>query len=82
MRIAPDLTRAKAITAAKTLTPAQRLVFDELVRGESADDIAYHLALSVHTINNHTRAIFTAFGVTSRARIIAAFSVPPKRKAL
>jgi len=53
------------------LTPAETLVLGALLGGKSARAIAADLDRSVHTINNHTRKIFAAFGVTSRAAVLA-----------
>jgi DNA-binding CsgD family transcriptional regulator len=53
------------------ITPAERLVLALLLEGKSARTIAEDLGRSVHTINNHTRKIFKAFGVTSRAAVLA-----------
>lgn len=79
--VAPILARApKAWFAHRTLatiellpdiTPAEKLVLGLLLEGKSARAIADDLGRSVHTINNHTRKIFKAFGVTSRAAVLA-----------
>ncbi len=53
------------------ITPAEKLVLASLLEGKSARAIAQDLNRSVHTINNHTRKIFKAFGVTSRAAVLA-----------
>ncbi len=53
------------------ITPAETLVLSALLGGKSARAIADDLERSVHTINNHTRKIFQAFGVTSRAAVLA-----------
>ncbi len=53
------------------LTPAERRVLAELCKGKKARDIADTFDRSFNTINNHTRAIFTAFGVRSRAALVA-----------
>jgi DNA-binding CsgD family transcriptional regulator len=53
------------------LTPAQRRVLTELCKGKKAHEIATSFDRSFNTINNHTRAIFTAFGVRSRASLVA-----------
>lgn len=68
--------RKRAQRTAETLTHAQRRVFELLLGGESAAAIASRLGLSVFTVNNHTRAIFSAFEVCSRAELMAAFVVP------
>jgi DNA-binding CsgD family transcriptional regulator len=53
------------------LTPAERVVLFELLRGKSAKDIADGLDRSQHTVINHTRKVFAAFGVSSRAKLLA-----------
>jgi DNA-binding CsgD family transcriptional regulator len=53
------------------LTPAERRVLGELCKGKKAREIADSFDRSFNTINNHTRAIFTAFGVRSRAALVA-----------
>jgi DNA-binding CsgD family transcriptional regulator len=53
------------------LTPAERRVLAELCKGKKAREIANTFDRSFNTINNHTRAIFTAFGVRSRASLVA-----------
>lgn len=53
------------------LTPAERRVLTELCKGKKAREIAETFDRSFNTINNHTRAIFTAFGVQSRASLVA-----------
>ena len=53
------------------LTPAERRVLVELCKGKKAREIAAGFDRSFNTINNHTRAIFSAFGVRSRASLVA-----------
>ncbi|MBV8299119.1 MAG: helix-turn-helix transcriptional regulator [Candidatus Eremiobacteraeota bacterium] len=53
------------------LTRAQRRVLRELCTGKKAREIAAGFDRSFNTINNHTRAIFSAFGVRSRASLVA-----------
>jgi len=53
------------------LTPAERRVLAELSKGRKAREIAATFDRSFNTINNHTRAIFSAFGVRSRAALVA-----------
>ena len=63
------------------ITPAETLVLGALLGGKSARAIAEDLERSVHTINNHTRKIFQAFGVTSRSAVLAQcaeFGITPK----
>ena len=53
------------------LTAAERRVLAELCKGKKAREIAATFDRSFNTINNHTRAIFSAFGVRSRASLVA-----------
>jgi DNA-binding CsgD family transcriptional regulator len=53
------------------LTAAERRVLAELCKGKKAREIAATFERSFNTINNHTRAIFSAFGVRSRAALVA-----------
>ncbi len=66
---APQASPASELLA--RLTPAETLVLGALLGGKSARAIASDLDRSVHTINNHTRKIFAAFEVTSRAAVLA-----------
>jgi DNA-binding CsgD family transcriptional regulator/predicted negative regulator of RcsB-dependent stress response len=52
------------------LTPAQRSVYDLLIQGRSTEDIADRLGRSEFTVRNHIKAIFKAFGVSSRPALI------------
>ena len=53
------------------LTAAERRVLGELCKGKKAREIAATFDRSFNTINNHTRAIFSAFGIRSRAALVA-----------
>jgi DNA-binding CsgD family transcriptional regulator len=53
------------------LTPAERRVLTELCKGKKSRDIAITFGRSFNTINNHTRKVFAAFGVQSRAALVA-----------
>ena len=63
--------RETSVSPVHALTPAERTVLLGLLAGKSAKAIAAALGRSHFTINNHTRKIFTAFGVNSRARLLA-----------
>jgi len=56
------------------LSAAQRRVFRLLVEGLPDKVIARELALSPHTVHNHTRAIFRLLGVHSRGQLLAALA--------
>ncbi len=53
------------------LTPAERRVLKELCAGKRSREIAAGFGRSFNTINNHTRRIFSVFGVRSRAALVA-----------
>lgn len=53
------------------LTPAQRRVYELLLDGISEGDIGAKLNLSVHTVHTHAKALYSQFGVHSRAELLA-----------
>jgi DNA-binding CsgD family transcriptional regulator len=53
------------------LPPMQSKVFTMLCQKMSTADIAGALGLSQHTIRNHLKAVFRAYGVKSRAALVA-----------
>jgi DNA-binding CsgD family transcriptional regulator len=61
---------AAASPEAASLTAAQRGVLDLLLEGRGTDDIAKTLGRSTFTVRNHIKAIFKAYGVSSRAALI------------
>ncbi|HKU68113.1 MAG TPA: LuxR C-terminal-related transcriptional regulator [Candidatus Baltobacteraceae bacterium] len=52
------------------LTAAQRVVFDLLLEGRGTEEIARTLGRSAFTVRNHIKAIFKAYGVSSRSALI------------
>jgi DNA-binding NarL/FixJ family response regulator len=54
------------------LTPAQRRVFGLICEGLSDKQIAQNLGISTETVKNHAARVRLAFGVHSRAALIAA----------
>jgi pSer/pThr/pTyr-binding forkhead associated (FHA) protein len=58
-------------SAASTLTAAQLRVFRLLLAGLLEKNIAHRLSLSLHTVHNHVRAIYKAFGVHSRPQLLS-----------
>ena len=67
-----ELEVAAATGPAGALTRAQRTVFELLCAGISTREIARRLERSPFTVRNHTKAIFVAFGVRSRAALLVA----------
>jgi len=57
----------------RTLTPKQRLVLTQMVDSNSTRQIADHLGLSPHTVNDHIKAIYRHFDVQSRAELMRRF---------
>lgn len=55
----------------RELTPGQRRVLAELLKGHKERQIAKHLHLSIHTVHTHVRAIYEQLGVHSRAELLA-----------
>jgi DNA-binding NarL/FixJ family response regulator len=53
------------------LPPMQQRVFEELRRGLSTAEIAKNLERSEFTIKNHIKQVFKAYGVKSRAALLA-----------
>jgi DNA-binding CsgD family transcriptional regulator len=60
-----------AITAWYDITARERTVIEQALEGMSAKQIARHLDLSHHTVNDHFKAIYRKIGVTSREELIA-----------
>ena len=52
------------------ILPMQRLVFDEICKGNTTRQIAEELHRSRYTITNHTKLVFKAFGVKNRSSLI------------
>lgn len=67
---------ARPKRALPALPRMQQLVFEELCRGLSTAEIAKNLGRSEYTIKNHIKLIFKAFGVKSRAALLARVSNP------
>jgi PAS domain S-box-containing protein len=57
--------------AAAKLTPRQQQVLESLLTGRSKKEIAFALHISPHTVHNHVKAVYQAFGVSSRGELLA-----------
>lgn len=70
--IGVHMTHASVVqsAAAETLTTAQRAVLELLLEGRGTEEIAGVLGRSTFTVRNHIKAIFKAFGVSSRPALI------------
>jgi DNA-binding CsgD family transcriptional regulator len=69
-RPAPAAAMLAASPDAANLTAAQRAVLELLMEGRGTDDIARSLGRSAFTVRNHIKAIFKAYGVSSRSALI------------
>ena len=63
-----ELTRS-ADPRYRSLSPAQRRVFELVCQGYSNKEIASELAISVNTARNHVAPILARFGARSRAQL-------------
>jgi DNA-binding NarL/FixJ family response regulator len=71
--------REQAKAALKRLSPAQRKVFDAMLKGGDAPAIAERVGVTPSTVSSHIVAILKEFGVSSRIDLLAMFVVPPPR---
>lgn len=60
-----------AVAAWHDITPRERTVIEQALEGLPAKQIARHLDLSQHTVNDHFKAIYRKIGVTSREELLA-----------
>lgn len=70
-----DPTESSALFSAfvkniKTLSPAERAVFNLYMEGYTAQEIAKILCLSINTIKTHNKRIYTKLNVTSRKELM------------
>ncbi|HOL92463.1 MAG TPA: LuxR C-terminal-related transcriptional regulator, partial [Clostridiales bacterium] len=54
----------------KTLTKAERRIFDLYIQGYDAKEICNMLYISINTIKTHNRRIYTKMNVSSRAELL------------
>ena len=71
------MTRAHAERRLILLSPAERLVFNEILNGFDSATIAELLGLSYSTVRNQTIAVFRKFGVSSRLQLVVPFVKRP-----
>lgn len=67
----PSSTYEEFVKRAKTLSPAERAVFDLYVEGYTAKEIAGILCLSINTIKTHNKRIYMKLNVASRKELLA-----------
>jgi len=63
------------INNTKTLTPAERSVFNHLINGLSAKEIADTMFLSINTIKTHNKRIFVKLEIASREELLLYISM-------
>lgn len=63
-----------ALSSWYDITARERTVIDQLREGLSAKQIARRLDLSVHTVNDHLKAVYRKVDIASREEITAALS--------
>jgi DNA-binding CsgD family transcriptional regulator len=56
--------------AIRSLSKAERSVLKLMIKGHTHKEIGHSLYISVHTVNNHLRKVYQAFGVHSRAELL------------
>ena len=66
----PDETAPMFLQNVKTLSQAERNVFDLYIRGYKAQEIADELHLSINTIKTHNRRIFAKLNVSTRKELL------------
>jgi DNA-binding NarL/FixJ family response regulator len=64
------------------LSPRMKDTLGELLTGAADKEIAERLGLSVHTVREYVKSVLHAFGVSSRAELIARASAPGRRQVL
>jgi RNA polymerase sigma factor (sigma-70 family) len=60
----------KFLENTKTLSPAERAVFDLYVEGYNAKEISEKLCLSINTIKTHNKRIYMKLNVASRKELL------------
>lgn len=60
-----------SVDATKDLTTAQKLVYRELLKGKSYQDIGDTLGISKNTVGQHVQRIYKALDIKSRAELMA-----------
>ncbi|HVR46169.1 MAG TPA: LuxR C-terminal-related transcriptional regulator [Candidatus Binatia bacterium] len=70
--LAQEIAAQMAATVAPVKLPRmQRTVLEMLCRKMTTAEIAQQLGLSPHTVRNHLKAVFRAYGVNNRAALVA-----------
>jgi DNA-binding CsgD family transcriptional regulator len=66
----PSAVLQEFLKNTKTLSPAERSVFDLYVQGHNAKEIAEILCLSINTIKTHNKRIYMKLNVASRKELL------------
>ncbi len=67
----PSQSKSKSSPAVfPELTDREREILDSIARGETNDDIAEQLTISLKTVRNHVSSIFNKLQVTNRAQAV------------
>lgn len=69
----PQVSESIPQSAFVNITPRQRLVMMFLLDGMSRKQIATSLGLTLHTVNDHVKALYTRFEVQSATELAARF---------
>jgi DNA-binding CsgD family transcriptional regulator len=69
--LAREVSRASPAPLPVKLPRMQRTVLEMLCRKMTTAEIAQDLGLSQHTVRNHLKAVFRAYGVNNRAALVA-----------
>jgi DNA-binding CsgD family transcriptional regulator len=62
--------------AAPAVSTAERRVLDLLAAGHTEKEVAARLGLSRYTVHDHVKRLYRAFGVNTRAQLLAAVLIP------
>lgn len=71
--LAPQVSEAIPSESFIGLSPRQRLVMLMLLDGMARKDIATSLGVTLHTINDHVKAVYQRFGINSATELAAKF---------
>lgn len=77
-----DSRREISSFLAQNLTPAQNRVCELLARGFIEKEVATQLGLSVHTVHEHTKAIYKALSVSTRGELVSRWLTQPPQSNL
>lgn len=71
--LAPQVSESIPDEAFAGITPRQRLVMLFLLDGLSRKQIAANLGLTLHSVNDHVKALYDRFNVKSATELAARF---------